>query len=556
MPRLRAESVLVRRAARRLGMQAAAFVAVAVVLVTAAAVAVLLRDQERAVTKLLEATVALADDVGDPPLDTWLVIRDARGQNATGGLPAGADDPAAFAAVVAGGPPTTTEHRVGGVTYRTMTERRPDGFVVQAVLDLTPRQDDRSRILAAMLTAGAAGLVLAAAAGTWLGRRALEPLSAVLALQRRFVADAGHELRTPLTLIGTRAQLLRRRLQKVRDGGEPPRAWSAAGPLTAGTLADHALSDVDGVVADSAHLTAILEDLLLAADPRTGRAQRVVDLTALCRDTVRSAGALAHDRGVALRGPDPTADPAEVVGSAVALHRALTALVDNALRHARSTVSVAAARVRDHVVVTVTDDGPGIDPQVAPHLFDRFAAGTSAAEPGRRRYGLGLALVAEIAAAHRGDVDVGAPPGTTLRITLPAAPRRPSPASDASRGHRLAAPDRHHPGDDEQPPDQLDGGRGLAEQQAREDQRGEDLGHGDERREAGAEAAGGGDPEAVGRRRGDHAEHGDRDPPGDGEPVVGDRRDRRRERDQPRHPRAEQQEPADEQPARGERGAG
>ena len=102
-PGLRAESVLVRRAARRLGMQAAAFVAVAVVLVTAAAVAVLLRDQERAVTKLLDATVALADDVGDPPLDTWLVIRDARGQNATGGLPAGADDPAAFAAVVAGG---------------------------------------------------------------------------------------------------------------------------------------------------------------------------------------------------------------------------------------------------------------------------------------------------------------------------------------------------------------------------------------------------------------------------------------------------------------------
>ena len=89
-----------------------------------------------------------------------------------------------------------------------------------------------------MLTAGAAGLVLAAAAGTWLSRRALEPLSAVLALQRRFVADAGHELRTPLTLIGTRAQLLRRRLQKVRDGGELPRAWSDAGPLTAGTLAD------------------------------------------------------------------------------------------------------------------------------------------------------------------------------------------------------------------------------------------------------------------------------------------------------------------------------
>ena len=368
-----------------------------------------------------------------------MTLRRERGPNATSGLPAGADDPAAFAAVVAGGPPTTTEHRVGGVAYRVMTERRTDGFVVQAVLDLTPRQR-------------------ATGAGSW-PRCSPQARSACcsprppgrgsagarrsrcrpcLALQRRFVADAGHELRTPLTLLGTRAQLLRRRLRKVRDGGEPPRVWSDAGPLTPGSLADHALSDVDGVVADSAHLTAILEDLLLAADPRTGRPQRVVDLTALCRDVVRSAGAVAHDRGVALRGPDPAAGPAEVVGSAVALHRAVTALVDNALRHARSTVSVAARRVRDHVVVAVTDDGPGIDPQLAPRLFDRFATGPSVVEPGQRRYGLGLALVAEIAAAHRGDVDVGPPPGTTLRITLPAAPRRRSPAPDVSRGRRLA----------------------------------------------------------------------------------------------------------------------
>src|SRR3954468_18185754 len=90
------ESVLVRRAPRRLGLQAAAFVAVAVVLVTAAATVVLLRDQEQAVTNLQDATIALADDVGDPPRDTWLVIRGPRGQqDSTRGLPPGVDDPAA-----------------------------------------------------------------------------------------------------------------------------------------------------------------------------------------------------------------------------------------------------------------------------------------------------------------------------------------------------------------------------------------------------------------------------------------------------------------------------
>src|SRR3954468_1741375 len=419
------ESVLVRRAARRLGLQAAAFVAVAVVLVTTAAVVVLLRDQEQAVTNLQNATIALADDVYDPPLDTWLVIRDVRGQqDSTRGLPAGADDPAAFAAAVRGGPPTTTDRQVDGVTYRVTTERRTDGFVVQAVLDLTPRHDDRIRILAAMYAAGAAGLVLAAVAGTWLSRRALQPMSAALALQRRFVADAGHELRTPLTLLGTRVQLLRRRLQQV-VAGDPPRAWSDSRPLTVATLTERALDDVDGIVTDSAHLAAILEDLLLAADPLTARPQQVVDLTAVCRDTVRSAAPAAQDRGVTLHGPADADGPVEVVGSAVALHRALTALVDNALRHARSTVSVAAGRERGQAVVAVTDDGPGVDPKLAPRLFDRFATGAPTPGQDRRRYGLGLALVAEIAAAHGGDVTVGAPPGTTLRISLPSAPKTP-----------------------------------------------------------------------------------------------------------------------------------
>ena len=419
------ESVLVRRAARRLGLQAAAFVAVAVVLVTAAAVAVLLRDQEQAVTNLQNATIALADDVYDPPLDTWLVIRDARGrQDSTRGLPAGAADPAAFAAAVVGGPPTTTDRQVGGVTYRVTTERRTDGFVVQAVLDLTPRHDDRIRILAAMYAAGAAGLVLAAVAGTWLSRRALQPMSAALALQRRFVADAGHELRTPLTLLGTRAQLLRRRLQQV-VAGDPPRAWSDSRPLTVATLTDRALDDLDGIVTDSAHLAAILEDLLLAADPLTARPHQVVDLTAVCRDTVRAAAHAAQERGIALHGPADADGPVEVVGSAVALHRALTALVDNALRHARSSVSVAPGRDRDHAVVSVTDDGPGVDPKLAPRLFDRFATGAPTPGQDRRRYGLGLALVGEIAAAHGGDVTVGLPPGTTLRMSLPSAPKTP-----------------------------------------------------------------------------------------------------------------------------------
>ena len=457
-----AEDVLIRRTARRLGLQAATFVAVVVLLVVGAATVVLLRAEERAATQLLAATITAADDVDDPPLDIWLIIDGPTGVVSTAGLPAGVDDPAALDAVAAGAPTADTIRHVRGIEYRVMTARRPNGTTVQAVLDLAARQQERVRVLSAMLLTGAVGLLAAAALGSWLGRRALRPLSAALALQRRFVADAGHELRTPLTLLTTRAQLLHRRLRQVRDGLAVPRAWhdpvggspaphaianraaaagegAASGTTVAGTgpiwlsdarLAELALHDVEDVIADSTRLTAILEDLLLAADPLGRRVHVPVDLTELCRSALRAASADALERKIHLSGPAPDAPPVQVLGSTVALHRALIALLDNALRHARSTVSIS---VTGHRVaqVDVADDGPGIDPALIARLFTRFASEPPVGpQAGHRHYGLGLSLVAEIAAAHGGRVellDPGSGGRTVLRITLPL--------------HRVAGPD-------------------------------------------------------------------------------------------------------------------
>jgi two-component system, OmpR family, sensor kinase len=406
-----AEDVLVRRAAVRLGVQAAVIVAAVVVLVTGAAVVVLLRSQERAAADLLDQAIALADDVEDPPAHTFLVLDTPRGREATPGLPAGAADPAALESALPGGPAVTTEHPAGGVDYRVTTVRRADGVAAQAVLDTSPLRRERDHVLAAMMASGALGLLLAALGGSWLGRRALAPLSEALALQRRFVADAGHELRTPLTLLGTRAQLLRRHVQRTGDGRVP----------------GFVLADADGVVSDSARLAEILDDLLLAADPLADRPGQPVDLTDVCRHAVRSAAAAADEHGVALHGPGADEPPLIVVGSAVALRRAVVALVDNGLRHARRAVAVTVGRGQGLAVVDVTDDGPGVDPELVPRLFHRFAtgpaaAGATSAGPEPRRYGLGLALVAEIAAAHHGGVALHRTDATTLRISLPIAP--------------------------------------------------------------------------------------------------------------------------------------
>jgi signal transduction histidine kinase len=282
------------------------------------------------------------------------------------------------------------------------TGRRPDGVTVEAVLDLRADHAARSRLATAMLVSGGLGLLLAAAAGAWLGRRATRPLSAALTLQRRFVSDASHELRTPLTLLSTRAQLLRRRL----EGAEDPGVRDAA----------------HRVVDDAARLAAILDDLLMAARPPDAREHVPVDLVALAAEV--AADAQAGSASVTVNGPPARHDPRQctVLGSPVALRRAVTGLVDNATRHARQAVRISVRRADHRVLLEVADDGPGVDPGLAPRLFHRFVSAHPPDADGRRHYGLGLALVSEIATGHGGAVElIDSPcPGAVFRISLPA----------------------------------------------------------------------------------------------------------------------------------------
>jgi signal transduction histidine kinase len=204
--------------------------------------------------------------------------------------------------------------------------------------------------------------------------------------------------------------------------GQPDGAGAIA-TAPAGPPVDVGLA-LDGVVADANRLAAILDDLLLAADPRADPPAGTVDLAALVAEVVAAAAPVAAESGVAVRGPaQPTAAP--VTGSAAALGRALTALVDNAVRHARSTVTVVVEAGRRETAVEVCDDGPGVDPAALPRMFARFSP---APPPSGRRYGLGLALVGDTAARHGGRVSARNLPtgGAAVRLTLPTPPlRRP-----------------------------------------------------------------------------------------------------------------------------------
>jgi two-component system OmpR family sensor kinase len=394
------DAELVRRAALRLGLQAAAGTLVVLALMITVLGVLLVRSAEADEDARLTVTADNADDVVDPPDGMWIVLRTRGTVTASPGLPAGLPLTVALDRVAAGGALEDTVVTLDGRDYRIRTQTRSgtQASQVQVVLDVAPAQAQRTALLRALCGAGLVGLALTAAIGVGLGRRAVRPLETALAVQRRFVADAGHELRTPLTLLSTRAQMLRRKLHRQ--------------PAVAKALA----SEVDAVVADARRLAAILDDLLLAADPRSTIDDEVVDLVDIAASAVDAAGFVGADAGVAVALT--AASPTPVRGSVAGLHRAVTAVVDNAVRHAATRVTVSVSTVGRRAVVEIADDGPGIDAAMLPRVFERFAT-ADAGRPGvTRRYGIGLALVGDVIARHGGTVEARNQPGGGAVFTL------------------------------------------------------------------------------------------------------------------------------------------
>ncbi|MEZ0447306.1 sensor histidine kinase [Cellulomonas sp. ICMP 17802] len=406
-----AERELLRSTARRLGLQTALLVLGCLLVVGAAVLFVVVRGQAESARLRLEGAVHSIDDAHDAPPGMWVAVSSPRGLSVTDELPDSLPDVELMQQVAQSGQDVWTTAATDVGTVRVLTGGH-DGTVVQAALDPTESREELRRLMAALLLAGALGVVLAGLGAVWLARRAVQPMVTALSLQRRFVADASHELRTPLTLLATRAQLLDRHM--TAD-------WGSATP-------DRVQHDVDGLLADAAALTAVLDDMLLAADARSVDAEPV-DAAGLAREVVDAARATAAERGVAIERQG--ADRAVALASPVSVRRAVTALVDNAIDHARARVEVDVTTRDTRVLVQVRDDGPGMPPESA-ELFQRFAShrddgnGDGDGDGPRRHYGIGLALVAEVAAQHGGTVTATARedglPGAAITLELPAAP--------------------------------------------------------------------------------------------------------------------------------------
>ena len=165
---------------------------------------------------------------------------------------------------------------------------------------------------------------------------------------------------------------------------------------------------------------------LARLDEQRPQARAPVDLTVLAADAVQDARALDHDRDVTLAGIDGPVGPVVVDGDESRLRQVVTNLVANALRHtpAGSPIELLVGRDGDSGLLEVRDHGPGIAPEHAHQVFERFFR--SDASRGRGRgggSGLGLAIVAAIVAGHQGQVGVSSTPhgGARFVVRLPLA---------------------------------------------------------------------------------------------------------------------------------------
>lgn len=267
----------------------------------------------------------------------------------------------------------------------------------------------------------------------------VDRLGALLATQRRFLADASHELRTPLAALGGGVEML---LLGADRGDAAARA--------------RLLRLMEGEIERMGRL---VDDLLtltrLDTQPSGALQLASVDLDALLAEVVATTRLLAPDRQIRLEHDGPPAKSTAVLADADRLRQALLNLTANARAFTPpgGAITVRVRWAATTAVVAIADTGVGIAAADLPRVWDRFYRADPARvrQDGHGGHGLGLAIVRAIIEAHGGRVAITSTPGvgTTVALTLPGttgdadSPARPHGAEQPVVAHAPASLGHH-----------------------------------------------------------------------------------------------------------------
>jgi signal transduction histidine kinase len=279
-------------------------------------------------------------------------------------------------------------------SYRVAVAATGDGRLVYAAV---PDDDEREAVrrLLGTVAIGLPVVVGVLTLITWiLVGRALRPVEVANRRQREFVADAAHELRSPLAAMRTQLE--------VSAAHPNEGSWQQAIPV---------------LLADVERMTRLADDLLQLArlDDRARAAHRVLDL-----DDIVFAEVTRVRTSAPVDIDTTGVSAAQVNGDGMALARLVGNVLDNAVRHAETRVTVALSVEEATAVLAVADDGPGVPAADRERIFERFTRLDDARSRVAGGAGLGLAIVREVARAHGGSASVAdAQPGAVFVVRLP-----------------------------------------------------------------------------------------------------------------------------------------
>jgi two-component system, OmpR family, sensor kinase len=321
---------------------------------------------------------------------------------------------------------------------------RGRGAIVRVIRDASDTQQTLGKILEVFAFSLPVAAALAALGGYWLARRSLAPVGRMSAEARqitseslsarlpvanrhdeigqlatvfnetlarleasfselkRFSADASHELRTPLTA-------LRAVGESALQGGEDPKALREA---------------ISSMLEEAQRLTELTEALLMLARLEVGAGTRMenVNLAEILISVRDTLGVLAENKGQKLEGRIPR-DPVLVLGNALLLRHAILNVVHNAIRYSpdASSIRIELGSRGDCAVVNISDEGPGITPDLRLKVFDRFFRVDAARSRDTGGQGLGLAIAKSVIEKHRGTISIAgySKVGTTFHVELP-----------------------------------------------------------------------------------------------------------------------------------------
>lgn len=209
--------------------------------------------------------------------------------------------------------------------------------------------------------------------------------------QQTFFQNASHELKTPLMAI-----------QGYAEGIQ-------AGVMDAGGAAEV-------ILAESDRMTELVDELLDISKIDMGRqllAFSEMDVRELLYDSIRAVEPTAAAGGIAIV-PDFPEEPVMVKCDDAQMRRAVTNILTNGLRYARSELCLTCRVDKHHVTIRIQDDGDGIAEADLPHIFDRFYMGKSG------KSGIGLALTKEIIHLHKGTIRAyNGDSGAVFEISIP-----------------------------------------------------------------------------------------------------------------------------------------